>query len=71
MSCSRCGSGRIARVHAKTDDRCSVAIGDVESSDYVPSDMGIGEGGYISFSYCLHCGQIQEDFPLELCQLER
>ena len=28
--------------------------------------MGIGGGDYIEFAYCLDCGQIQKDFPVDL-----
>jgi hypothetical protein len=27
--------------------------------------MGIGHGDYIEFRYCLNCGQIQGEFPIE------
>jgi len=27
--------------------------------DYVPGDLGIGGGDYISFSFCRSCGKIQ------------
>jgi len=69
MSC-KCESERIVHVSAKCSDRCDVSIGTKELSDYVPRDMGIGHGDYVEFSYCLDCGQIQGEFPLEKTDLE-
>jgi len=69
MSC-KCGSERIAYVSAKCSDMCNVSIGAKELNDCVPRDMGIGHGDYVEFSYCLDCGQIQGEFPLEKTDLE-
>jgi hypothetical protein len=56
---------------AKCDDRCSVTIGEIESSnDYVPRGMGIGASDYVEFSWCLDCGQIQGKFPRPKTALE-
>jgi hypothetical protein len=41
----------------------------VESPDYfgyVPSCLGVGEGDYVEFEYCLDCGQIMGKFPVEV-----
>lgn len=70
MTCQRCQSPRVASVSGKTADLCYVNLGDEELDGYVPSDMGIGRGDYIRFSWCLTCGQIQGDFPLDPCSLE-
>jgi len=48
-----------------------LALGEKEIvNDYVPGDFGIGGGDYIRFDYCLECGKIQGDFPLEITELE-
>lgn len=70
MECRGCKSERVARVKGKTDDKCFISIGGKELDDYVPRDMGIGGGDYIEFSYCLDCGLIQGEFPLEETGLE-
>lgn len=74
MEC-RCGSKRIATVGAKCSDMCHIELQDEkgfvnESDGYVPKDMGIGGGDYIKFSYCLNCGSMIGDFPLEETDLE-
>lgn len=73
MKCqnSECKSDRIVTVTAKCSDMCSVSMsGDRELYGYVPSDLGIGGGDDVHFSYCLECGQIQDDFPLDESELE-
>lgn len=71
MACT-CGSSRHARVSAKTDDRACVAIvGGRAVGGYPPSDMGIGGGDYVNFTYCLDCGRIQGKWPLPPCELEQ
>jgi hypothetical protein len=69
MTC-KCGSNRIASVNSKASDLHFVSIGENEQDGYLPSDMGIGGGDYVEFSWCLNCGQIQDDFPLKPCALE-
>jgi len=61
-----CQSHRIMSVNGKTSDMFSGRYGEYyELNDYVPTDIGIGGGDYIEFSYCLDCGQIQSDeFPI-------
>jgi hypothetical protein len=44
---------------------CSVEYKGMERHDYVPDFIGLGGGDYIELDYCLDCGQIQGDFPLE------
>ena len=61
-----CSCERLATVKGKTSDRCFFAVGDLYRSDYVPDDVGIGGGDYLSFSYCLNCGRIQGQFPISL-----
>jgi hypothetical protein len=48
----------------------STGNGKVEHHGYVPRDIGIGGGDYLKMSYCLDCGQIQGEFPLENTELE-
>lgn len=37
--------------------------GDKPTVDYVPSDLNIGGGDYLSFDVCLDCGQMQGEWP--------
>lgn len=66
MNCKNdaCRSHRIMNVSGKTSDCFNGRYGEYELDDYVPMDIGIGGGDYIEFSYCLDCGQIQGDFPI-------
>jgi hypothetical protein len=74
LGCQRCNSDRMVDVDAKTSDMCTVhSYSNWDGTDEpgeVPSDLGIGGGDYISFSYCLECGQIQGDFPLPKTEIE-
>jgi len=70
MACKNCESERIASVSGKCSDMCSITLGESERNDYVPKDMGIGGGDYLEFSYCLDCGQIQGEFPLDPSEME-
>lgn len=63
MACQACGSERVAKVSAKCSDACHYRLGNLEADSYVPG-LGIGGGDYVSFNYCLDCGQIQGDFPI-------
>jgi len=68
--CDSCDSIRLASVEAKCSDCCDVQVGSANHSGYVPNDIGIGGGDYIEIDYCLDCGKIQGDFPLESSRLE-
>ncbi len=71
MKCSKCNSVRIADITGKTADLCHITVMDnYEHDGDVPRDMGIGGGDYLSFSYCLECGQIQGDFPIPTTEVE-
>jgi len=70
MKCQKCKSNRVASVQSHCSDLCHIEIGDKESNDYVPEDMGIGGGDDVEFDYCLDCGQIQGEFPLPTSSLE-
>ena len=65
MSCIRCGLDEIISVGAKCDDKFSAQYKGQPYQDYVPRDIGIGGGDYITFEYCLNCGQIQGGFPID------
>jgi len=64
MSCQGCGADRIASINAKSSDLNCVEIDGIEHDGYVPDDIGIGGGDYVEFTWCLHCGKIQGDFPV-------
>lgn len=64
-----CNHIRTALVSAKCSDMFSAYFKGVESPDYfgyVPSCLGVGEGDYVEFEYCLDCGQIMGKFPVEV-----
>jgi hypothetical protein len=64
--CRNCDSNRILCVGGKVSDMYYHKYKDKEYDGYVPEGLGIGGGDYISFNYCLDCGQIQGIFPVEL-----
>ena len=70
MPCQKCQSERVAHVSGKCSDLFFGRLGAKEIQDYVPSDIGIGGGDYMTFDYCLDCGQIQGKFPLEETSME-
>lgn len=64
MTCQRCGNDVIS-VSAKTDDRfCMNGDGVTSYHGYVPYDLGIGGGDYMTFKFCPQCGQIQGDWEV-------
>ena len=66
MKCSTCDSERVAFVSGKTSDRFFLEMpGVVDIDGYVPNDIGIGGNDYMEFNYCLDCGQIQGNWPVE------
>jgi len=69
--CSKCFSRRVVTVDAKCSDLCNISLRGKKVNGTPPADMGIGGGDYVSFSYCLDCGQIQGEFPLSETKLER
>lgn len=64
MSCQKCGSENVMQVQGKTSDMCYVSCGEQEHVGYVPRDMNIGAGDYLSFNVCLDCGQMQGRWPV-------
>ncbi len=75
MQCQRCKSERVVYLSAKSSDRNYLSVGPVEGqknmSGYMPCDMGIGNEDYVTFDYCLDCGQIEGNWPLPETQLEK
>lgn len=63
--CQHCSSDRIMSINAKCSDRCMIEYKDMERCDYVPRYLGLGGGDYVKFEFCLDCGRIQGDFPME------
>jgi hypothetical protein len=39
--------------------------GCTEGDNYVSLGIGVGGGDYIEFKFCLECGQIQGEWPVE------
>ena len=71
MSCQRCESERVASFGGKCSDMFWLDMGDIKvENDYAPRDFGIGGGDYIDVTYCLDCGQMQGEFPLDETELE-
>lgn len=70
MNCELCNSDRILEVSGCTSDRCAINFQDNTYDGYVPYNLGIGGGDYISFNLCLNCGRIQGDFPIMEVNLE-
>ena len=73
MLCQICKSQRIASVCGKTSDLCHISVNGLEKHPngyYVPDDMNIGGGDYIEFKYCLDCGQMQDQWPLVITNIE-
>ena len=49
----------------KSSDLCHIEMGEAEYDGECPRDIGIGGGDYINIDYCLECGKIQGNFPIE------
>lgn len=64
--CIRCNSERLMGVYGKTSDLCMLTDHRGREYDgYVPSDIGLGgDSDAIDLTYCLDCGQIQDNFPI-------
>jgi len=70
MAC-KCGSERIVNILGHCVDECCIRLGNFEDMNYVPDDMEIGGGDDLEFSYCLDCGKIQGEFPVQKTKLEK
>lgn len=65
MSCQNCKGERIMSIQGHCVDRFTADLDGKEfGPDYVPGDMGIGEGDDIEIDFCLDCGQMVGDFPI-------
>ena len=62
-TCQRCGAVALVVVVGKTSDGCFMKHLHREYDGYVLRDMGVGEGDYLEFGFCVNCGQIQGEFP--------
>lgn len=60
--CSRCKGNKIAGVFSKSPDGTRWSFGEHEEEG-IPLGVGVGDGEYTQFTYCLDCGQIQGDWP--------
>lgn len=71
IKCTECGSNRVASLTAEVPNGCHVELrGKSYQGDEVPDDIGIGGGTTIEFEYCLGCGVISGDFPLDQTGIE-
>ena len=61
-----CGNQKLMSVTAKCSDMCNITMKDVNYTGYVPDGLGIGSGDYISFRYCVSCGQIHDFRPFDV-----
>jgi hypothetical protein len=66
MKCQNCQSERIIGVGAKCSDLFQAIDRRTgrEKLGYVPKNLEIGGGDYIDFEYCMDCGRIQGQFPI-------
>lgn len=69
--CQTCRSVRLVKVIAKTSEFCMIELWGQRHVGSVPHDMNIGNEEYLEFQYCLHCGQLQGEFPLPTTALEQ
>lgn len=65
MSCQKCKSELVVTVLSHCVDRFHAELKGMEYEGYVPSQLGIGSGDDVEISYCVACGQMQGDWPLE------
>lgn len=66
MAC-KCGSKRIIQVNGKTDDRFSASYRSTPVryyDGYVPYNLHLGGGDYLSIKFCADCGVIQNFKPI-------
>lgn len=67
MECTNCYSTMFLSVLAKCYDMCTVGYEDKGLTGYVPSGIGLGDNpNFVEFSYCMQCGKIHGDFPIQL-----
>ncbi len=70
MKCKKCNSDRIIKVQAHSKDCNHINYKNKEYGGYAPGpEIGLDqESGSddVIITYCLECGQIQNDFPIKL-----
>lgn len=65
-----CNDQKIININAKCGDLIHIDyLYGVEINGYVPDHIGIGNGDYIRFEYCINCGKIVGDFPIKNCNV--
>jgi len=67
LECMNCKSKRLAFVSAKTSDGLFFESDEERYDGYNKRQelMIDNDEDYISFEYCLNCGQIQSEFPVK------
>lgn len=70
INCQTCKSQRIVSISAHCSDCFHASINGKEHNGYVLEGLGVGSGDDVEISFCLHCGQIQNNFPLPASSLE-
>ena len=66
VDCSQCESIRLVYISAKVDNtytnwwRGAKTGKRREQNGKLPSCLDIGDNGYMAFTFCVDCGQIQE-----------
>lgn len=79
--CQTCQSIRILNFSGRSKDQFCCSMKDAEDETYIienskfegytPSDIGLGnEPDYMEGDLCLHCGQLQGTWPLEISEVE-
>jgi hypothetical protein len=69
-NCKSCGSDRMVEVMGKVSDCFGASHKVNDYNGYVPDDLGVGGGDYIELEYCLQCGQIKGEWPLDKAKIE-
>lgn len=71
IKCTECGGKRVASFTADIPNGCHIELsGKSYEGDEIPDDIGLGSGTTIEFEYCLECGILSGDFPLEETSIE-
>lgn len=67
MECTNCYSTMFLTISAKCYDMCFVGYGEKGITGHVPPEIGLGsDPNCVNFSYCMQCGKIHGDFPIQL-----
>lgn len=65
--CENCDSKRIMSVSGKCSDMFSAQYKEMGYEGYVLANLNISDNeDYIDFDFCLNCGKIQGEFPVEV-----